>query len=147
LAGVLESINGHHITHIVDPKAVEASQRERLGPFYKRPLPYYKTATDTSLVMLGLELDKQARTSDGETLRSIVEDDVGTVGGHRVVAMVAPSGSGKTATDIDLATKHFVVYCVCCSPGITVSPDFKDPNFITLAKDVERIYRTIIDRE
>ncbi|KAF9118178.1 hypothetical protein BGW39_001417 [Mortierella sp. 14UC] len=147
LVVVLEGVSHRHTTDPVDPKDVEASQRRKLGPFYKKTLPYHKTATDTSLVMLGLELDKQARTSDNETLRSIVEDDIGTVGGHRVVAMVAPSGSGKTATVIDLASKHFVVYCVCCSPGITVSPDFNDPNFITLAEDVERIYRTVINRE
>jgi hypothetical protein len=145
---ILKGVSHHHITHPVDPKDVEASQRERLGPFYKRTLPYHKTATDTSLVMLGLELDKQARTNDGnETLRSIVEGDIGNFPGHRVVAMVAPSGSGKTATVIDLATKHFVVYCVCCSPDSTISADFNDPNFVKLASDVERIYRTIINRE
>ncbi|KAF9081937.1 hypothetical protein BGX29_004175, partial [Mortierella sp. GBA35] len=99
------------------------------------------------LVLLRLELDKQARTSGGETLRSIVEDDIGKFSGHRVVTMVAPSGSGKTATVIDLATRHFVVYCVCCSPDSAVSLDFKDSNFITLAREVERIYRTIIDKE
>ncbi|KAK3837560.1 MAG: hypothetical protein J3R72DRAFT_195679 [Linnemannia gamsii] len=71
LAVVLEGISHHHITEPVDPKDVESSQRERLGPFYKRTLPYHETATDTSLVMLGLELDKQASTIDGETLHSI----------------------------------------------------------------------------
>jgi hypothetical protein len=63
---VFEGINHHHITEPVDPKDVETSQTEILGLFCKRPLPYYETATNTSLVMLGLELDKQARTSDGE---------------------------------------------------------------------------------
>ncbi|KAF9080254.1 hypothetical protein BGX23_002406, partial [Mortierella sp. AD031] len=147
LAIILKDASHHHITHAVDPKAVEASQRERLGPFYKRTLPYHKTATDTSLVMLGLEMDKQARTSGGETLRSIVEGDIGIYSGHRVVAMVAPSGSGKTATVIDLASKHFVVYCVCCPPDTTISMEFKDTNFIKLAEDVESMYRTIIRRE
>jgi hypothetical protein len=97
--------------------------------------------------MLGLELDKQAKTSEGETLREIVDKDVGRYSDHRVVAMVAPSGSGKTATVIDLASKHFVIYAVCCIPSPTISPGFKDPNFITLAKDVESIYTTIINRE
>ncbi|KAF9397932.1 hypothetical protein BGZ94_006146, partial [Podila epigama] len=97
--------------------------------------------------MLGLELDKQARTSGGETLHSIVEGDIGKHSDHRVVAMVAPSGSGKTATVVDLASKHFVIYCVCCSPSPTISPGFKDSSFITLAKDVERIYRSVIDRK
>ena len=91
---------------------VETPQREILGPFYKRPLPYHETAADISLVMLGLELDKQASTSDGETLHSLVEGDIGKYSDHCVVAMVAPSGSGKTATIVDLASKHFVIYCV-----------------------------------
>ncbi|KAF9536613.1 hypothetical protein EC957_010310 [Mortierella hygrophila] len=141
LAVVLKVVDHHHITDLFDPKTVESSQRERLGSFYKRTLPYHNTVTETSLVMLGLELDKQARTESDETLRSIVENDIGKFSGHRVVAMVAPSGSGKTATVIDLAAKHFVVYCVCCFPGPTVSPDFEDSNFVALAKDVERIYR------
>ncbi|KAK5808733.1 hypothetical protein F5H01DRAFT_324052 [Linnemannia elongata] len=94
------------------------------------------------LVMLGLELDKQAKASDGKTtLRSIVEDDIGKLG-HSVIAMVAPSGSGKTATVIDLATKHFVVYCVCYSTEATDSPEFGDPNFAQLASDVEAMYAT-----
>ncbi|KAF9314251.1 hypothetical protein BG006_003963, partial [Podila minutissima] len=143
---VLEGVNHHRITEPVDPKDVETSQREILGPFYKRPLPYHETATDTSLVMLGLELDKQARTSDGETLHCIVEGDIGKYSDHRVVAMVAPSGSGKTATVVDLASKHFVIYCVCCIPSPTISPGFKDPNFITLAEDIESMYRSIIHR-
>ncbi|KAI8356289.1 hypothetical protein B0O80DRAFT_497003 [Mortierella sp. GBAus27b] len=143
---VLEGVNHHHITEPVDPKHVETSQREVLGSFYKRPLPYHETATDTSLVMLGLELDKQARTSDGETLHSIVEGDIGKYSDHRVVAMVAPSGSGKTATVVDLASKHFVIYCVCCIPSPTISPGFKDPNFITLAEDIDSMYRTVIHK-
>ncbi|KAG0222000.1 hypothetical protein BGW42_007040 [Actinomortierella wolfii] len=147
LVAVLKAANGYHISHIVDPKDVEASQREKLGPFYKRALPYHQTASDISLVMLGLELDKQAKTGDGETLRSIVEDDIGKHSDHRVVAMVAPSGSGKTATVVDLASRHFVIYSVCCSPSPAISPGFSDPNFIALAKDVERIYRKIINGE
>ncbi|KAG0200817.1 hypothetical protein BGX33_010754, partial [Mortierella sp. NVP41] len=102
---------------------------------------------DISLVMLGLELDKKARTTTGETLRSIVEDDIGAFSGNRVVAMVAPSGSGKTATVIDLAAQHFVIYCVCSTPRANVSPDFNDPNFITLAKDVEKMYMAVVDEK
>ncbi|KAF8936737.1 hypothetical protein BGZ47_009366 [Haplosporangium gracile] len=111
LADILKGVSHHQITHSVDPKDVEASQKERLGPFYKRTLPYRKTATDTSLVRLGLELDKQAKSDDGETLWDIVKVDIGRFADHRVVAMDAPFGSGKTATAIDLAAKHFVVYC------------------------------------
>ncbi|KAG0212245.1 hypothetical protein BGX28_006598 [Mortierella sp. GBA30] len=147
LADILGSIPHDHATDVIDPKEVEASQREKLGRFYKRPLPYHKTATDISLVMLGLELDKQAKTSDGETLLDVVKDDVGKYTDHRVVAMVAPSGSGKTATMVDLASKHFVIYCVCCVPSPSISPGFKDPNFVILAEDVERIYTTIIGKE
>ncbi|KAF8924589.1 hypothetical protein BGZ58_001634 [Dissophora ornata] len=147
LTDILENLPYVYTTDLIDPKAVEVSQREKLGRFYKRPLPYHKTATDISLVMLGLELDKQAKTSDGETLLDIVKDDIGKYPDHRVVAMVAPSGSGKTATVVDLASRHFVIYCVCCVPSPTISPGFKDPNFVVLAKDAERIYTTITEKE
>ena len=59
---------------------------------------------------------------------------------------MAPSGSGKTATVIDLASKHFVVYAVCCIPSPAVSPGFKDPNFVQLAKDIESMYRAVIHK-
>ncbi|KAF9081292.1 hypothetical protein BGX29_004602, partial [Mortierella sp. GBA35] len=112
LAVILNGVQHHHTTHPVDPKDAEVYQKRGLGPFFKRTLPYHRTAKDISLVMLGLELDKKAMTTTGETLRSIVEDEIGARSGNRVIAMVAPSGSGKTATVIDLATKHFVIYCV-----------------------------------
>ncbi|KAG0249819.1 hypothetical protein BGZ95_007399, partial [Linnemannia exigua] len=51
-----------------------------------------------------------------------------------------------TATVVDLATKHFVIYCVCCISSPTISPGFKDPNFILLAEDIESKYRTVIHR-
>ncbi|KAG0203112.1 hypothetical protein BGX28_004507 [Mortierella sp. GBA30] len=137
LEDILKNIPYNHATDVIDPKAVEASQREKLGRFYKRPLPYHKTATDINL----------AKTSEGETLLDIVKDDVGKYTDHRVVAMVAPSGSGKTATMVDLASRHLVIYCVCCVPSATISPGFKDPNFVVLAKDVERIYTTITEKE
>ncbi|KAF9177689.1 hypothetical protein BGZ50_008451, partial [Haplosporangium sp. Z 11] len=147
LEDILKNMPFDHTTDLIDPKAVEVSQKQKLRRFYKRPLPYHETATDISLVMLGLEQNKQARTSEGETLLSIVKDDIGKYSDHRVVAMVAPSGSGKTATIVDLASRHFVIYCVCCVPSPMISPGFKDPNFITLAKDVENIYATVIDKE
>ncbi|KAG9062174.1 hypothetical protein KI688_006506 [Linnemannia hyalina] len=147
VAGILESFSCRHVTHVVDPKDIETAQRERLGPFYKRTLSYHDSATDTSLVMLGLALGKQAKTGYDKTLQYFVEEDFGLCDSHSVVAMVAPPGSGKTATVIDLAAKHFVVYFACCSAGATDSPDFKDPNFVTLAKDVERIYTDRTDRE
>ena len=81
---------------------------EQFDTFYKRTLPYHQTATDISLAMLGLELGKQARTSSGRTLRAIVEKGIGKFSGHRVAAMVVPSGLGRTATIIDLASKQYV---------------------------------------
>ncbi|KAG0257319.1 hypothetical protein BGZ95_005279, partial [Linnemannia exigua] len=76
LVDILESVSLTHTTSTVDPKKGEDSQREKLGHFYMRPLPYHDTAEEISLVMLGLELDKQAKTSEGETLRNIVDKDV-----------------------------------------------------------------------
>lgn len=81
-----------------------------------------------------------------ETLCSIVESDIhlDQSDRHRVVTMVAPSGSGKTVTVVDLARYYFVIYCVCCSSlPITAAPEFKDAKFITLTEDVEDIYNTI----
>ncbi|KAF9379757.1 hypothetical protein BGX21_002555, partial [Mortierella sp. AD011] len=146
LTDILRGVSYNHTTRTADPKEVETSQREKLGRFYKRPLPYHETAENISLVMLGLELDKQAKTSEGETLREIVDKDVGRSSDLRVVAMVAPSGSGKTATVIDLASKHFVIYTVCCIPGPSISLGFQDPNFLQLSTDVESIYRDVIQR-
>ncbi|KAF9577962.1 hypothetical protein BGW38_006509 [Lunasporangiospora selenospora] len=147
LAVILNSVQHRHTTHPVDPKDAEAYQKRGLGPFFKRTLPYGETVTDTKLVMLGLELDKHAKASDGKTtLRSIVEGDIGKLS-RSVVAMVAPSGSGKTATIIDLATKHFVIYCVCSTPRAIISPDFNDPNFITLVADVERMYMAVVEEK
>ncbi|KAF9579103.1 hypothetical protein BGW38_004786 [Lunasporangiospora selenospora] len=108
----------------------------------QRPLPYHEKAENIRLVMLGLELDKQAKTSDGETLREMWRR---TLADLRIC--VAPSGSGKTATVIDLTSKHFVIYSVCSIASPPISPGFRDPNFIQLAKDIEDMYDAIIDRE
>lgn len=67
---------------------------------------------------------------ENEVVRTIVQGLVSVTS----VAMVGRSGSGKTAMVIELARKHFVVYCVCCDPCSMSSLDFKDPNFITLAR-------------
>lgn len=135
----MEDANRHHSWHTVDATDVETAQKKKLGPFYKKALPYGTTASDMNLAMLGMVLEKEPTSSDNRTLREIVESDIGKTTGHSVVAMVGRSGSGKTATVIELARKHFVVYCVCCDPRSMSSPDFKDPNFITLARDVDRI--------
>ncbi|KAF9273530.1 hypothetical protein BGZ74_004735, partial [Mortierella antarctica] len=147
LAIILNGVQHHYANRSLDPKELEKSQKKMLKSFFKRTLPYDQSAKDISLVMLGLQLGKQARTTTGETLRSIVEGDIGKSRGFRVVAMVAPSGSGKTATVIDLASKHFVIYCVCSTPRATVSADFNDLNFITLTKDVEKMYMSVVDEE
>ncbi|KAG0251072.1 hypothetical protein BGZ95_007003, partial [Linnemannia exigua] len=144
---ILNGVLHHQTTPPIELKNIEAYQKRELGPFFKRTLPCGETVADTEQVMLGLELDKQAKASDGKTtLRSIVEGDIGKLV-PSVVAMVAPSGSGKTATVIDLATKHFVIYCVCSTPCATISPDFNDPNFITLVTDVERVYMTVVEEK
>ncbi|KAG0019239.1 hypothetical protein BGZ82_000211 [Podila clonocystis] len=139
LTVLIEDANRQHSWHAVDAADVKAAQKEKLGPFYKKALPYGTTASSMNLAMLGMVLDKEPTSSDNRTLRDIVESDIGKTTGHGVVAMVGRSGSGKTATVIELAKKHFVVYCVCCDPRSMSSPDFKDPNFITLARDVERM--------
>ncbi|KAG0280022.1 hypothetical protein BGZ95_011531 [Linnemannia exigua] len=143
LVSILDGVRSRHIPYDVDLKDAVTFQMEKLGPFYKRTLPYLQTARDTKLVMLGLELDKQARTSQGETLSSIVEDDVRSISGHSVVAMVAPSGSGKTATVIELAGQQFVVYFVCGYLYAMDHADIHDREFITLGHDVERIHDTV----
>jgi len=90
---------GHYDTaNNISAKDVEVSQRGVLGRFYKRPLPYHEKAENISLVMLGLELDKQAKTSEGETLREIVDKDVGRSSDHRVVAMVSSTESHIACT-------------------------------------------------
>lgn len=90
--------------------------------------------------MLGLQLGKQVRATTGETLRSIVEGDIGKSCGFRMVAMVAPSGSGMTAIIIDLAIKHFVIYCVCSSPRATISVGFNDINHQACEGSREDVY-------
>ncbi|KAF9920423.1 hypothetical protein BGZ67_001289, partial [Mortierella alpina] len=93
--------------------------------------------------MLGMELDKEPTSSDNRTLREIVESDIGKTTDLSVVALVGRSGSGKTATVVDLARRHFVVFCVCSSPRSRGHPDFKDRNFSTLAKDVEQMCQAL----
>ncbi|KAF9970267.1 hypothetical protein BGZ73_007066 [Actinomortierella ambigua] len=144
MEAILNALQYCPMAPTVDPLEAEAAQRKILGPFFKRTLPYVDTATDIKLVMLGLELNKQATAGDGKTtLPSIVENDVGRLK-HSTVAMVAPSGSGKTTSIVDLATKHFVVYFVCRCSRTTDSPELQDPNFIQLALEVEEMYETIL---
>ncbi|KAK3805922.1 MAG: hypothetical protein J3Q66DRAFT_360046 [Benniella sp.] len=96
-----------------------------------------------NLAMLGILQGKEPMSDDNRTLREIVESDIGKTTDLSVVAMVGRSGSGKTATVIDLARRHFVVYCVCSSPRSLGRIDFKDRNFSTLAKDVEQMCQAL----
>ncbi|KAF9972495.1 hypothetical protein BGZ75_001481, partial [Mortierella antarctica] len=139
LSQIIEDASRDHSWHSITAAEVEAAQKEKLGPFFKKPLPYGTTASSMILAMLGMVLDKEPTSSDNRTLREIVESDIGKTTDLSVVALVGRSGSGKTATVVDLARRHFVVYCVCCDPRSMSSPDFKDPNFIRLARDVERM--------
>ena len=120
---------------------VEEFQKGRLGRFYKNPLPPGTTATKLYLPMLGQVLpDMQPTTSDKSkrTFSEIIQSDITETSSHHTVAMVARSGSGKTATVIQLAKKRFVIYVVCEAVN-THSPDFSDRNFRILAEDVENM--------
>ncbi|KAF9406501.1 hypothetical protein BGZ76_006319, partial [Entomortierella beljakovae] len=77
------------------------------------PLPYGATANDTPLAMLGNMLNKEPSTANNETLHDIIESDIPRTSNHTVVTMIGRPGSGKTATVIAQAMRHFVVYCVC----------------------------------
>ncbi|KAF9139415.1 hypothetical protein BGX30_007983 [Mortierella sp. GBA39] len=125
--------------HAVNAREVEAAQRELLGPFYKMALPYGSTASSMNVAMLGMMMGKESTSSDNRTLRAIVESDIGKTTNHSVVALVGRSGSGKTATVVDLARKHFVVFFVCSSSRSKTYTEFVDRNFFTLAKDVEQM--------
>ncbi|KAF9126318.1 hypothetical protein BGW39_006715 [Mortierella sp. 14UC] len=67
LAITLNGVQHHCANHSFDPKKLEMPQ-EKLNSFFKRTLPYNQSAKDISLVMLGLQLSKQARATTGETL-------------------------------------------------------------------------------
>ncbi|RUP43600.1 hypothetical protein BC936DRAFT_136959, partial [Jimgerdemannia flammicorona] len=124
----------------MDMVEVENFQKNLLGCFY-RPLPPGKTVTHVNLVMLGHVLpDMQPTTSPDHgtkrTFSDIVKNDIEILTGKRTVAIVARSGSGKTATVIHLAKEHFVIYVVCEAPN-SRTPDFNDHNFRVLAKEVD----------
>ncbi|KAF9405099.1 hypothetical protein BGZ76_006689, partial [Entomortierella beljakovae] len=89
--------------------------------------------------MLGNMLNKEPSTANNETLHGIIESDIPKTSNHTVVTMIGRSGSGKTATAIAQAMRHFVVYCVC-SPLNNARPvEFKDPNFHRLAEHVTEL--------
>ena len=119
---------------------VEEFQRGKLGCFYKKLLPPGTTATRLYLPMLGQVLPDMQPTTGGKkrTFSEIIQSDITETSSHHIVAMVAWSGSGKTATVIHLAKKHFVIYVVCEAVN-TYSLDFSDRNFRILARDIENM--------
>ncbi|RUP49869.1 hypothetical protein BC936DRAFT_141161 [Jimgerdemannia flammicorona] len=75
--------------------------------------------------MFGHVLELDPISSHGETLLQIVERNIL----HRhTIAMIGRSGAGKTATVVDLAKKHFVLYVVCST---------SDPNFKNMIDEID----------
>ena len=81
----------------VDMRDVEKYQKQTLGRFYYKVLPYGTKADKLILAMFGQILEKAPMTDIGETLLDLVKNDIGETSHHRVVAMVGRSGAGKTA--------------------------------------------------
>ncbi|KAL1920655.1 uncharacterized protein VTP21DRAFT_1032 [Calcarisporiella thermophila] len=138
----------NHNAHIVDKASVEQSQKHLFGRFYKSILPYGHTASDINLPMLGklLDMDPTVSSDNPQTLLDIVNDDASKSTDHCVVALIARSGSGKTATVVDLARHHFVVYVVCSDPHSRKPPGFQDPNFKKLAKEAYDFHRRVYEK-
>ncbi|KAF7721299.1 hypothetical protein EC973_004960 [Apophysomyces ossiformis] len=139
LLRIIEKIRPDHHSHSVDVRAAERFQRDKLGCFYKKLLPYAITADSIYLQMLGNMLNEQPQSAYGETLINLVERDFNKNTDLGVVALVGRSGAGKTATVIELAKKHFVIYILCTDPAAGISPGFRDTNFVKLAIDVGAI--------
>ncbi|KAG0175917.1 hypothetical protein DFQ29_006797, partial [Apophysomyces sp. BC1021] len=139
LLRIVEEASRNLKTHSVDPRAVEEYQRKALGSFYRRPLPYATTEDAIYLQMLGNMLGREPMTEGDHTLRKIMERDTRTRQ-YSIVAIVGRSGSGKTATVIELAKHHFVIYVLCIDPRSNQPSRFTDRNFVKLANDVETIY-------
>ncbi|KAG0182667.1 hypothetical protein DFQ28_001939, partial [Apophysomyces sp. BC1034] len=88
--------------------------------------------------MLGTMLDRHPMTRNGSTLREIVESDIRNEA-FSLVTIIGRSGSGKTATVIELAKYHFVIYFLCTDPRSEQTFEVTDPNFVQLGKDVENM--------
>ena len=86
----------------------------------------------------GVQPTMGGRGGKKRTFSKVIQSDITETSGHHIVAMVAQSGSGKTAMVIHLAKKHFVIYVICEAVN-THSPDFSDRNFRILAEDVENM--------
>jgi guanylate kinase len=123
---------------------VEEYQKKSLGRFYYKTLEAYGSKADKMiLAMFGQMLEMTPMTKNGKTLLDFVKGDINEKSHHKVVAIVGQSGAGKTATIVDLARQHFVVYCVCSDPRSMNNLDFTDTNFAFLAKEVEAMVNNI----
>ncbi|KAI8596852.1 hypothetical protein EDD21DRAFT_419278 [Dissophora ornata] len=102
-------MNGYYcLLHAVDQRSIGISQKEKLGPFYKRILPYDASATDISLVMLGRLLDKEEMSVDNETLLGIVESDLDGKSSNRSLAIIRHDfeASGTPANILGMLRIH-----------------------------------------
>ncbi|RUS17734.1 hypothetical protein BC937DRAFT_89556 [Endogone sp. FLAS-F59071] len=70
------------------------------------------------------------------TFEEVIESDTVKTNNYSVVTMVARSGSGKIASVVNLASKHFIIYATCMSENHYEYPKFTDPNFGLFADDV-----------
>jgi len=136
LTKIINSVN--HQLHTLKTEEVEEFQKGRLGHFYKKPLPSGMSSNELYLPMLGQVLPNMQPTGGKRTFSEIIQSDVHKTGNHCTVAMVARSGSGKTATVAQLAKKHFVIYVVCeAKSGVAI--DFHDQNYRNLAQEIDNM--------
>jgi hypothetical protein len=95
LMKIINSVD--HQPHTIKMEEIENFQKGKLGCFYKKPLPSGTIATKLYLPMLGQVLpDMQPTTGRGKrTFSEIIQSDITNTSRHHIVAMVAPSGSGR----------------------------------------------------
>ncbi|KAJ1532405.1 hypothetical protein HK096_006955, partial [Nowakowskiella sp. JEL0078] len=135
---IINMMRHQHTDHFVDPLVIQQFQSGKMGRFYK-PIPYGTTATNVILPLMGKLFNGTPTTHDGRSLEEIVDQDRTKTVGHYVVAMVGRSGAGKTATVMDVAKKHFVIYFICSDPNSMKGPDY-DLNFDKMARYIENLF-------
>src|SRR5262249_41877820 len=130
--------NRDYTLHIVDLDKTEAHQREIFGDFYNNRLPHITDEKRYPLAMLGriIDADPKEPEEPNRTLPQIVQDDINNTARH-TVALVGRSGVGKTATVVNLAQHHFVVYIVCSDPNI--KEELVDINFQSLGHKIRKL--------
>eukprot|EP00727_Mastigamoeba_balamuthi_P012891 m51a1_g8224 putative dynein heavy chain axonemal (4742) ;mRNA; r:111319-133683 len=122
----------------------EPAQRAALGPLFLRPLPVVgKTFCPPLLGCLAGQHPRVRRPFYGErtsrTVRTVVDEDRDSrMSFGNTVVLIGGPGTGKTATVVDVASKHFVVYMSAAG----LSADLPDPHYSSLARDVENIAAT-----